>query len=72
MRAVESFFSGPPHGISLLDLHGQVTKVHYPVKARHFISWSPKGFARQNNYIVEVPRAHYHSFLRIRVFKIPI
>lgn len=28
---------------SLLDPHGQGTKVFYPVKIRHFISWSPKG-----------------------------
>lgn len=28
---------------SLLDPHGQGTKVFYPVKIRHFISWSSKG-----------------------------
>jgi len=33
----------PDHWDCLLDPHGQGTKVHFPVKLRHFISWSPKG-----------------------------
>ena len=35
----ETFFSN--NWDSLLDQHGQGTKIHFLVKARHFISWSP-------------------------------
>ena len=33
----------------LLDPHGQGIKVHFPVKLRHFISWSPKGHTVDRN-----------------------
>ena len=35
----ETFF--PNNWNSLLDHHGQGTKLHFPLKTRHFISWSP-------------------------------
>lgn len=63
---VKFFFQPSPWDI-LLDHHGQGTKVHYPVKARHFISWSPKGFTRQNNSIVEGPRAHQEKLSMVTI-----
>jgi hypothetical protein len=36
----ETFF--PNNWDNLLDNHGQGTKLHFPVKIRQFISWSPK------------------------------
>jgi hypothetical protein len=61
------FFFQPTPWDVLLDLLGQGTKIYYPIKARHFISWSPKGFIRQNNSIVEVPRAHQEKLSLIIV-----
>ena len=31
----------PSNWDNLLDIHGQGTKIYFPVKVRHFISWSP-------------------------------
>lgn len=31
----------PENWDNLIDSHGKGTKVHFPVKVRHFISWSP-------------------------------
>ena len=46
---------------SFLDQHGQGTKVYYPVKVRHYISRSPKGFIRNSN-ITEAARAYQEKF----------
>ena len=32
----------------LLDQHGQGTRIHYPIRIRHFIAWSPKHFFKTN------------------------
>ena len=38
----------------LLDVHGQGTKIHFPVKVRHFIAWSPTGYLTDGK---QAPRA---------------
>ena len=42
----------------LFDEHGQGFKVHYPVKVRHFLSWSPQKFiADQTGTMIKANRA---------------
>ena len=64
------FFFHPSHWDKFLDQHGQGTKIHYPVKVRHYISWSPKGFAKnQNENIMEAPRG-YQEKLSLKIIKV--
>ena len=43
----------------LFDIHGQGTMVHFPVKIRHFISWSPPGYVFDTSGNgTEAPRAY--------------
>ena len=44
------FIIFPANWYCLLDLHGQGTKVLFPMKIRHFISWSTKNY--HENYHV--------------------
>ncbi len=36
----EAYF--PSNWGNLLDMHGEGTKIYFPVKVGHFISWSPQ------------------------------
>lgn len=60
----------PVHWDKMLDLHGQGTKIHYPVKVRHFISWSPKGFLiSTSNTVTDAPGA-YQEKVSIGIVKV--
>lgn len=49
----------PDNWDNLLDLHGQGTKVHFPVKVRHFISWSPaQHVVDESGNVVPSPRSY--------------
>lgn len=49
----------PPGWDKLCDMHGQGLKACYPVKLRHFISWSPKKFIKdKEGNLKEAPRAY--------------
>lgn len=50
-----SFF--PANWHCLRDLHGQGTKVLFPMKIRHFISWSTKNYHVREGMITESTRA---------------
>ena len=44
---------------NLLDKHGQGTKVHFPVKVRHFISWSsPQHIVNTSGNVVQSSRSY--------------
>lgn len=55
----------------LCDQHGQGSKLHYPVKLRHFLSWSPKKFAvnSDNGSVVTAKRVCLEklSFMLVKV-----
>jgi hypothetical protein len=42
----------------LLDMHGQGIKIHFPVKVRHFISWSRKRYLNNAGTITEGARSY--------------
>jgi hypothetical protein len=53
----ETFFSNDWN--NLLDHHGQGTKLHFPVKVRHFISWSPtQHIVETSGNVVPSPRSY--------------
>jgi hypothetical protein len=53
----ELFF--PNNWDNLLDKHGQGTKVHFPVKVRHFISWSsPQHIVNTSGNVVPSSRSY--------------
>lgn len=61
----------PDQWEQLLDPHGQGTKVHFPVKLRHFISWSPKGHIVDANSGEVLPSARaYQEKLSINLIKV--
>lgn len=45
----------------LADSHGQGIKVRYPMKVRHFISWSPKKYSVEGDHHPS-PRAFQEKF----------
>ena len=45
----------------LADSHGQGIKVMYPMKVRHFISWSPKKYSVEGDHS-PTPRAFQEKF----------
>ena len=50
-----SFF--PPNWHCLLDLHGQGTKVLFPIKIRHFLSWSTQNYHLREGIVTKSTRA---------------
>ena len=42
----------------LLDMHGQGVKIHFPIKIRHFISWSCKRYLNDAETITEGTRSY--------------
>ena len=68
---LEEYFFQPTEWDSLLDSHGQGTKIYYPVKVRHYISWSPKGYIKSQNQLAltEAPRS-YQEKLSVKIVKV--
>ncbi len=60
----------PNNWDNLVDLHGEGTRVNFPVKIRHFISWSPVQHIKDNAGNVVPSSRSYLEKMSVQFIKV--
>ena len=54
----------------MLDLHGQGTRISFPMKVRHYISWSPKSYSTTSTGAVTEARRAFQEKITVYFIKV--